>query len=70
MRRPPPKKRIIEQTLLRIGFHETELRQKVKQAGGTWLKHEKLWRLPYSKVVDLGLEERVVELIDADGLGF
>jgi hypothetical protein len=61
VRRPPPKKRTVEQTLLRVGFHETELRQKVKQAGGIWLKQEKLWRLPYS---------RVVELIDADDLGF
>ena len=45
---------------LRIEYWETDLREKVKQAGGIWRPRRKLWELPYSDVVSMGLESRVV----------
>jgi len=45
---------------VRIGYEETELRDKVKAAGGIWRPRYKLWELPYQDVVALGLESRVV----------
>ncbi len=46
--------------LVRVAWDEQELRGKVKGAGGRWRPERKLWELPYSKVVELGLEERMV----------
>lgn len=46
---------------VRIAFEETDLRQKVKDAGGRWDKDRKLWRLPFTKAVALGLRERIRE---------
>ena len=47
-----------------VGVHvdarEGALRQQVKQAGGTWDPKRKLWNLPYEKVAELGLGERMV----------
>jgi hypothetical protein len=51
--------------LLRVAWGEKDLGLKVKQAGGKWLPDRKLWRLPYGKVLVLGLGERVVR--DWDG---
>lgn len=45
---------------LRIAYGETELRQRVKEAGGEWHPEHKLWRLPLKTVKALGLEMRVV----------
>jgi hypothetical protein len=46
--------------LLKISWGEKALGIKVKRAGGEWLSDRKLWRLPYGKVLELGLGERVV----------
>lgn len=43
-----------------IEYWETELREKVKGAGGIWRPRHKLWELSYSDVVEMGLESRVV----------
>lgn len=45
---------------LRIGYGETELRERVKKAGGEWHPECKLWRLPLKSVEAMGLEMRVV----------
>jgi hypothetical protein len=45
---------------VKIAWVETELRIKIKQAGGRWLPEKKLWELVYGKVVKLGLCERIV----------
>ena len=45
---------------LSIGFEEKQLRNVVKQAGGIWAQAKKVWQLPYRKVVELGLEKRIV----------
>lgn len=46
--------------LVRIAFDETELRARVKEAGGTWDAKRKLWRLPRAAVRTLKLTSRVV----------
>jgi len=46
---------------VRIDFAEVELRQRVKQAGGTWNPDRRVWDLPYAQVVALKLKARIVE---------
>jgi hypothetical protein len=46
---------------IQVDYRETELRDKIKAAGGIWRPRQKLWELRYSEVVALGLESRVVE---------
>jgi hypothetical protein len=46
---------------LRIGFAEVDIRERVKQAGGKWNPHRKVWELRYAQVVALKLETRIAE---------
>ena len=46
---------------LKIGFNETELREQIKQAGGYWNPGKKAWILSYHKVLQMGLERRMVD---------
>lgn len=50
---PPP-------VMVRIDFEETELRLRVKAAGGLWDGKRKLWRVPVPVVRELKLSRRVV----------
>ena len=45
---------------VRVEYWETEIREKVKAAGGIWRPRQKLWEVRYEDVVALGLESRVV----------
>ncbi len=45
---------------IRIAYGETELRQRVKAAGGIWDAAHKLWRLPITSVRQLKLTKRIV----------
>ena len=45
----------------RIGYGEGELRALVKQAGGYWNPDKKAWHLPYGKVLEMGLEQRIMD---------
>lgn len=58
-RNGPPAKEV----WVRIGFEETELRQRIKDAGGLWDAGRKLWRLPGASAKSLGLEKRIVKNI-------
>ena len=59
---PPVPQRPADQIVaLRIGFAEVALRERVKQAGGTWNPRQKVWELCYGHVVALNLEARIVE---------
>lgn len=49
-----------EVMLVKIVRGEDEMALKVKSAGGTWNKVKQAWELVYEKVVELGLEERIV----------
>lgn len=48
---------------VRVGFGETELRQRIKAAGGLWDSGRKLWRIPGASVKALGLQKRIVKNI-------
>jgi hypothetical protein len=56
-RDPPAAPALVQ---LRIGFHETELRQLVKAAGGRWLPEQRVWELLEAEARQLGLENRIV----------
>lgn len=46
--------------LVRIGYQETALRQRIMAAGGSWDARQKLWSLPKIAIRRLGLQDRVV----------
>ena len=48
--------------LLKIDYHETELRNKVKQAGGQWKPELKRWCIRSRQAVELGLQSRIEEI--------
>ena len=45
---------------IRVAYNETELRLRVKEAGGTWHSERKLWLVPLKKIKALKLEMRMV----------
>lgn len=53
---------------VKIGYHETELREQVKQAGGFWKIRKKVWILSRHKVLQVGLERRMID--EQTGLSF
>jgi len=46
---------------LKIGFDEAELREQIKTAGGYWNPDQKACLLSYKKVLQLGLERRMID---------
>ena len=46
---------------IRVAGYETDIREKVKQAGGIWRPRQQLWELPYAQIKRLQLEDRIVE---------
>ena len=54
---PPAASRIVG---LRVGWHELEIRKAVKGAWGRWNPQERVWELQHDRIIDLGLEERIV----------
>ena len=49
---------------LRIAYGETELREKVKEAGAYWDSKLKCWKLSFRLVYALGLEKRIIGEFD------
>jgi hypothetical protein len=49
---------------LRIAYGETELREKVKEAGAYWDSKKKCWKLSFRQVIALGLEKRIIDQFD------
>jgi hypothetical protein len=58
----PPRPRISPDQIVkvRVAFAEAELRDPVKQAGGTWNPQQRLWRLRYDRAMALGLDSGIV----------
>lgn len=48
----------------RVHFHEKQLRKRVKDAGGRWLPHERLWVVPNGVARRLGLADRAAAVPD------
>ena len=49
-------------TQIRVGYEETDLREKITTKGGKWNKQKKVWQIWYGDVVDLELTERIVQI--------
>jgi hypothetical protein len=45
---------------LKINYNETDLRARVKEAGGLWNVEKRLWLIARSKAKQLGLLDRIV----------
>ncbi len=46
---------------LKIAFAEAELREQIKKAGGYWNPDKKAWMLSHHKVLQMGLERRMID---------
>ena len=59
----PPRPRFAHDQIvgLRVDFAEAAVRDRVKQAGGTWNPQRKVWQLRYGSVIALGLSRRIVD---------
>ena len=58
----PPRPRFAHDQIvgLRVAFADVAVRDRVKQAGGTWNPERRVWQLRYDRVVALGLNGRIV----------
>jgi hypothetical protein len=45
--------------LIKIGFKEKDLREKMKEVGGVWSNSRKMWKLPFKIARKLDLEDRI-----------
>jgi len=45
---------------IRIAYEEVEIRKQVKAAGGKWDPNNQVWQLCYKKVIELGMQDRLV----------
>ena len=59
----PPRPRFAHDHIvgLRVAFANVAVRDRVKQAGGTWNPERRVWQLRYDRVVALGLNSRIVD---------
>ena len=59
----PPRPRFARDQIvgLRVAFADVAVRDRVKQAGGTWNPERRVWQLRYDRVVTLGLNSRIVD---------
>jgi hypothetical protein len=44
-----------------IAYGETELRARIKAAGGIWRPRHRLWEIDWKTVRELGIEDRVID---------
>jgi outer membrane lipoprotein-sorting protein len=50
-----------KQVEIKVDYKETEIRTKVKAAGGRWNPEKKVWELGYREVQNLGLAGRILK---------
>jgi len=57
----PPRPRFAHDQIvgLRVAFADVAVRDRVKQAGGTWNPERRVWQLRYDRAVALGLNGRI-----------
>ena len=64
---PPAANRQIKGSAIagvRIDLTEKSLQNRVRKAGGKWNRDKMLWEIDYDKAVQMGLEERIVGMLD------
>ncbi|HSP17278.1 MAG TPA: hypothetical protein VLV78_21220 [Thermoanaerobaculia bacterium] len=52
--------------MVKIGYAESELRKRVRQAGACWNAQRKVWMMRGAAVRRLGLEGRVVGRVEVE----
>ena len=57
-----PRRRDDEIVAVRIGFQETDLRERAKRLGAVWRPVQKLWEITWRDAKRLGIAKRVREL--------
>ena len=59
----PPRRHLAHDRIvgLRVAFADVAVRNRVKQAGGTWNPDRRVWQLRYDRVLALGLTSRIVD---------
>ena len=58
---PLPRRKKESIVLVKVAFHEKELRQQIKDGGGGWNPDKQAWEMRYDRAVTLGLTNRIVE---------
>ncbi len=58
---PPQRTKNVERVPLHIAYSESDLRQRVKEAGAFWDSEKKAWYLEYNKVCELKLLGRIIK---------
>ena len=53
-----PSRHVLE----KVEYHEEELRRKIKMNGGIWIKDKRMWKIPYHKVYELDIKNRIQEI--------
>ena len=56
-----PRRQPDDMVAVRIAYTETELRARIKTAGGIWRPRHKLWEIDWKTVRELGLQDRVLD---------
>jgi hypothetical protein len=56
-----PRRRDDDVVYVRIGYHETDLRERVKRLGAIWRKPQRLWEITFRDSKRLGIADRIVE---------
>ena len=59
LKRKPPRNKIVQIT---VAYGEVRVGKLVREAGGKWNRKARVWELSYGEVLDLGLEERLVNI--------
>lgn len=60
-RRRLPRHRDDDVVYVRIGYHETDLRERARRLGAIWRKPQRLWEITFRDSKRLGIEDRIVE---------
>jgi replicative superfamily II helicase len=55
-----PAEAVEELVALRVGVHETVVQKQLRAAGARWLRARRVWVLPASQALALGLGDRIV----------
>jgi hypothetical protein len=50
-----------DMVFVRIGYSESDLRQRIKAAGAIWRPRHRLWEVDWRTVRELGLQQNVVD---------
>jgi hypothetical protein len=58
---PLPQRKKESIVLVKVAFHERELRQQIKEGGGIWTPDKQAWAMRYDRAVTLGLTNRIVD---------